>query len=413
MKIIVVGTSNSVIGGKGYIEALRLEHEVVQLSSGRTPFYSCMKTILNHKSEIENSDLLIIDHYINDVYFYGAPLGDSYRKHLDLFYSYLSSLNVNILNLMFPIQDFEQIKAIDIYHQTKSLCDKYAISVLDLNEFDVPKEFYRDLIHLTHDVSYALGLSLNKGFSKFDFESVDFGSVSNFPFYSLNASDLPKNRNESGNFKNSLISVDYLKLEHELTVHVPEEHELIALGLLTDKTVDGCSGFILNNEGMGVSGGGYFLETVEKNVCGNFTISPLFGENEVRNMMGRGVSKGLFSYCYIVDFFLLDTGKKMECISAKRKQYRIDISEFSILAKKFLSMGNKNSDFPKLAPKSINKLRDFALSLGAEDLQVSRDLMLLAHLARPTGSVIKKKLAEYEKALNEQTKRSIIHKLFD
>lgn len=404
MKILVVGTSNSVMGNKGYIEALRLEHEVVQLSSGRTPFYSCMKTIVNNKDEIENSDLLVIDHYINDVNFYGDILGDSYREHLDIFYSYLSSLNVNILNLMFPIKNLKDKPSIDLYHQTKSLCEKYDISVLDLNEYDVPKEFYKDEVHLTHDTSYALGLSLNKGFSKCEFERVRAGSVSNFPFYSLLASDLPDSRNETGNFKNSLINVDYLKLDNEITVHTPEKHQLVAIGLLRDKTLDGCSGFVLNGEQSGVNGSGYFLETLEQSVYGEFTISPLFGKHEVRNMMGRGVSKGQFSYCYVVDFFLFDTEKSMTYIPAKRKQYQVDISEFIILANKLLSISNKNYDFPKLTPKSIDKLRDFALSFSDHDLIVARDFMLLAHLARPAGPMIKQRLAEYEKALNEQSK---------
>ncbi|WP_136483248.1 hypothetical protein [Vibrio sp. H11] len=404
MKIFVVGTSNSVMGNKGYIEALRLEHDVVQLSSGRTPFYSCMKTIVNHKDEIESSDLLIIDHYINDVNFYGSLLGEPYKEHLKLFYSYLSALNVNILNLMFPIQDLEQRESIDLYHQTKSLCEQHSISVLDLNKFNIPKEFYSDLIHLTHDVSYALGLSLNKGLSKVDFDNVDFGTVSDFPFYSLSASKIPNNRNKSCTFKNSLICVEYLKLEHEITVHVPKGHKLIALGLLLDKTMNGRSGFELNDEQSGVSGGGYFLETVEQTVCGDFTISPLSGYHEVRNMMGRGISKGLFTYFYIVDFLFFDTERNMEFNSAIRKSYNIDISQFISLSNKFVAIGNREPSFPKISPKSVNKLRELALSLEVEDLKIARDLMLLANLARPDGPVIKTKLAEYEKALNGKSK---------
>lgn len=38
MKIVVLGTSNPVMGNKGFLQLLSISHEVIQLSSGRVPF---------------------------------------------------------------------------------------------------------------------------------------------------------------------------------------------------------------------------------------------------------------------------------------------------------------------------------------------------------------------------------------
>ncbi|MDN2664389.1 hypothetical protein OW492_13515 [Psychromonas sp. 14N.309.X.WAT.B.A12] len=111
MKIIIVGTSNSVMGNKGFIESLRIDNEVIQLSSGRTPFLCTLKTIMLNQKLIESSDILIIDHYINDINFYVLEKGPDYIKMVKDFYIYLSSLNVNVLNLMFPILGLKSRKA--------------------------------------------------------------------------------------------------------------------------------------------------------------------------------------------------------------------------------------------------------------------------------------------------------------
>ncbi len=392
MKIVIVGTSNSVMGNKGYIQALRLDHDVVQLSTGRTPFYTVMNTIMVNKDEVENSDLLIIDHYINDINFYGDRLGNEYREHLELFYKYISSLNVNVLNLMFPIYDLENRSSLDIYHQTKSLCEQFNVSILDLNEVDIPFNYYQDKIHLKHDVSYALGLSMNQGLSHLFLGDVSSGEISDFPFYVLNAKDIASYDNEVGNFENSLVNVDYLKLVNSITIHNTDNHRLVALGLLRDKNVTGCSGFSLNGEYYALNGGGYFMETLDNIVKGDLTISPLNGHKEVRNMMGRGISKGEFTYCYISDFLFIDMNKSIEYTPSKREVYNIDIKNFLQLAER---IGGERQYFPKISNKYVDRLRDLLLAM---------DFMKLANLGRPSGGFIKKKLAEYKKYLNEKSK---------
>lgn len=52
-----------------------------------------------------------------------------------------------------------------------------------------------------------------------------------------------------------------------------------------------------------------------------------------------------------------------------------------------------------MQPKDIDLIRNAALKLEDTDLQMARDLMALAHKARPQGPFIRKKLSEYESKL--------------
>lgn len=76
MKIVILGTSDSVMGQKGFVRALRQRHEVVNLSAGRVGVAFHLNRIIEHYEMIESADLLIIDHYINDVNGFGPHLGD-------------------------------------------------------------------------------------------------------------------------------------------------------------------------------------------------------------------------------------------------------------------------------------------------------------------------------------------------
>lgn len=62
------------------------------------------------------------------------------------------------------------------------------------------------------------------------------------------------------------------------------------------------------------------------------------------------------------------------------------------------------TDNLQLSNQTIEFLRDSAVKLENDNMKMSLELMNLAHLARPQGPFIKKKMAEYEKALKEQKK---------
>lgn len=96
--------------------ALKEQHEVINLSVGRTPVLMHIKTILDKKEEIEQGDILIIDHYINDMMSYAADYGSDYQVYVEDLYKILSSLNINTINLLFPILRYKCHKNV-IYYQ--------------------------------------------------------------------------------------------------------------------------------------------------------------------------------------------------------------------------------------------------------------------------------------------------------
>jgi len=60
--------------------------------------------------------------------------------------------------------------------------------------------------------------------------------------------------------------------------------------------------------------------------------------------------------------------------------------------------------------KQINLIRDAAISLEKDNLQMSHDLMALAYEKRPQGPLIKKKLNKYKQQLKPLIK---LKELFD
>lgn len=60
---------------------------------------------------------------------------------------------------------------------------------------------------------------------------------------------------------------------------------------------------------------------------------------------------------------------------------------------------NKTINLPELSRKTIDTLKNMAVDIESNDLRVAKELMLLAHLARPNGLFIKNKLNQYKKIL--------------
>lgn len=69
----------------------------------------------------------------------------------------------------------------------------------------------------------------------------------------------------------------------------------------------------------------------------------------------------------------------------------------------------------KLKPKTIDAIRDLAVSVESKDLELAQDLMLLAHKSRPKGSFIKRKLDDYTLKLGNLNSPSniLVRNLFE
>lgn len=61
----------------------------------------------------------------------------------------------------------------------------------------------------------------------------------------------------------------------------------------------------------------------------------------------------------------------------------------------------------KLRPETINTLRDMAVKMEKHNLNISYELMSIAHAARPSGNFIRKKYEEYKNELVTLTKEQL------
>ena len=65
-------------------------------------------------------------------------------------------------------------------------------------------------------------------------------------------------------------------------------------------------------------------------------------------------------------------------------------------------------DFKDLNPKTVDALRDLAIEYENSNLLVAKELMHLAHLARPDGPYIKYKFNEYVKRMENRSVEDIV-----
>lgn len=386
MNIVIIGTSNSIYGRNGFIKSLKHDHNVIEFLTGRVPIYYHLKTLLINKSTIEDCDLLIIDHYVNDVNFYYDRLGDEYIEKCKIFYDHLSCLNINILNVLFPIFDLKERKSFSFYQKIKELSAEYDISLLDLNLCSFPSIAYKDKIHIHLSLSYIIGLYLSKELIRLklnnDLIKPVNGAINSTPFRTITARDLSQldKNNHINIFKNSLLSIEYIDLKKTITIKSEDDESFISIGYLRPKENSGNSGVRINNADFGLRGIGYYHEVVNPIKDNYIKIEPIFGNSiELDNLMGRGKSKGEFTYCYIVELFFYNESILFNGKPASRRKFEFNYPHLLELSESFFSNGHqakKNNTgiwsplikkiFNKIAPKDWNDMPNKKIQTNPE-----------------------------------------------
>ena len=211
-KIYVIGISNSVIGIKGYIAALRKEHDVVNRSCGRNPFLFHIAHILQNREVIEKCDLLIIDHYGNDANYYGGIPSFNYDERLEDLYFLLSTLNVDVINILFPRikVNYKEIKG-----KVISKSCKYGISYIDLDEAGISRRHYIDSFHINRSASYIFGMHLSRFVSSISHAPPSGGRLDSFPARLVLARDLFA-PSEIKAFSNSMCNIEFAPLSYDV-----------------------------------------------------------------------------------------------------------------------------------------------------------------------------------------------------
>lgn len=400
MKIVVLGTSNSVVGNKGYLQSLRLDHEVIQLSSGRVPFYYHIKEILDKREIFESADLVILDHYVNDVNFYAEKNLKDYQKHLEQFYLLLSSLNTRVLNVLFPIWKLAEGVGLEILKNTIELSGKYKIQYLNLNDVEFRYYHFLNDVHLNHNSSYALGLILKKYIDELCLTDKPVGGhVESYPFYTVSPEDFSSG-NQIGHFSNSLLSQKYVDIQSPIQVDAENTSRLISIGYLRPKDQRMSSGVLINGVAYGMGEFGYFHECVDHDCYGDVKIEPVFGEcSPIKNLMGRGISKGEFGYCYITDLLFYDESQSLKIESAKREIYEISF-DASLLLFHVERLSPQIDDLPFVDLKMVKYFRDAAISIENENLSAAYLMMCIARRGNPSGITITSKIKSYRRKLD-------------
>jgi len=283
---------------------------------------------MNNKELIEQSDLLIIDHYVNDIDFYADELGSKYRDECEIFYKLLASINTHVLNVLFPILDLRTRNSFGYYEHVKLLSDKYQIPLLDLNEYAFQPNHFRDPVHIKRRPSYALGLALSDVIDN-QFKCAPYGGrVKYNPFEVIDSEFIAtlNSANEKGNFRNKLIDIDYVDIKHEVSVEL-QGREVKSIGYVHPKKAKNNSGIILNNKCLSLVAGGYFHESFDDGVCNDsvLSIKPLLGVfQHIPSLMKREVISGNFDYLHITEL-LIKSDRNIEYKAATKVLHKFEI----------------------------------------------------------------------------------------
>ncbi len=390
MDIVIVGTSNSILGREGFIKALETNHNVKRFAIGRTPLFYSLFTLMEFRSVIENCDLLILDHYINDVNFYEPKFGREYISHLDNFYLYISSLNVNILNILFPIKNIKKRNNLYIYDRVVEHSNNYNMSLIDLNLLDIPDEDYLDDVHISKQLSYFLGVMIDSELHKFKY-SVSGGECKSNPYSSLKVDSLSDVIGDYCTLKNSILEVSYVSLKGSFHIDLSESKSLFAISYVRPVDTISLSGISINGKMSAFSGYGYYLETLSEPVKRRAEISTVKGYHELEALMGRETLSGEYEFCGLSELYFYDSCVKMICISSTRKKIIIDtdniLKHWKVISQRY---SNK-----KIKDVSIDLIRDIAMSLEEIDIVAAYELMKIAYHNRKHGDLIKYKVSQY------------------
>lgn len=405
MKIVILGTSNSVLGQKGFVRALRQRHEVINLSTGRVGVAFHLNRIIEHYEMIESADLLIIDHYINDVSRFGAHLGDQYISDLNVLFDCLRCMNTHVINLLFPFIAKEHMD-LRFHEVAVEGMRNRNLSFVDLHEIGLKRQHFRDEVHLTIGASYLMGMILAREIARLEnVPKPSGGAIHENPFKRYSISELIPNT-PCLNHRNRLMSFDYLPLTSDLHLPFHPEESLYGVGYFTPKDHEANQGISIGADNIGLDSlpSNYFHENIETTTKGSVKLRPVLGEDiKLESAMGRGILKGKFEPPYLVDL----TTRRHDIVFAgtpsRSINLEIDMSGF---------LDALDYGVPTfLQPSLADLVRDQALREETKDAAKAYALMQLAATLRPDGPLIKQKLKEYADQISQNPNHRTSHGL--
>ena len=383
MDVTVIGTSNSVIGRNGYIQAMVDNNiKVNNFSLGRSSHFHHLMTIIENIDIIEKSSAVIIDHLSNPVF------GEcyAYKEELKDLYKVLSSLNTNVIILQMPVTWTFPNQWIDIIKVSKELANNYNITFVDLNEISFVKSNFKDHSHINEYSSYVFGCYLSSFLKSFNGKPKTGNSKDLFNSYKILYPE------ETEKYINTLVDVDFLKLTSLLLVN-NVMGRLLAVKYLSG----GQSYFAINSKNYFLKDGDFnhvYVEAFKDNIY----IDKSIKLEPHKNGCSLPVLRGSSHYPSEIPGFLkiISLILKIKCPSVipatdrKSKMFYFDNVNSHINHLNRFDHINSSID-----EDAVNLLRDAAILLEDKDLKQSIKLMKKATAMRPSGVFIKNKLNEY------------------
>jgi hypothetical protein len=221
MKISIIGTSNSV-RRNSYVQALSKENEIYNFSVGGNPIFFHIFSYLKNQKEIDNTDILIVEHYINDYFYINTRLDvKEYKKHVVNYYKMIKTTSSIPIVLFLPRvvlrDDF-----VEYFDFLKSTLDELNIVYFDFTKIEFDEEEFDNVAHVKTNISYAIGEILSKRLSnKSLLGSYKKSMMVDNPYQIVEARELARYGNQKvDEYKNSLVSLEYIELIEPIKIPV-------------------------------------------------------------------------------------------------------------------------------------------------------------------------------------------------
>lgn len=417
-KVYVIGTSNSVIRN-GWIEGLKTNKdlEVVNLSRGGSPVFMHIATVMLKRNELENADLIILDHAVNDINCYMPALRDRYLSYIDDLMALVSTLNKPVINMIFPILTLKKKSyGAQIREYVGRLCKQYGYYLLDFNRYTLNQKYYMDDLHLRREVAFFLGMELTHLFSdivKNDIPNQSKVKLEQCPYEVLDIQGLKQlnNSNKVKEFKNSLGSFPHIQLRENMRLSNYSGYSILGLAYFNEPGKTYAFQIGSNHETVAryrACGEKYMVEALPEPILidGNTTIGKVQGSvKEIPCLLNYDESVRTDTASWINLSFLLlrdnsDLLIKSEGYSRRSRPVpTLERVNKIINTLPFLFDG-------MLTTEEVDTIRDAALIAEKQNINLALKVMNIAYRFRPKGVMIKRKINAYIEKMDKSKHKS-------
>lgn len=408
----------------GYTAAMSELFESTSLCVGRVPIHYHICQVISKASEIAAADLVLLDHYVNDIISYcDLQRQNSYLTHIENLYRILSETGTPVINIFFPIRNMTAPQ-VEHLERLKELSLRWSLDIVDLNQQPFNEALFSDPHHLLRMASYMFGLRLGDMIrmradiyrtrkrpacldtARLPYRVLDLTRDAGLPESSL------------GSFTNSLISKTYADLgraaiELNWPSGLSDRSQLISLGYLNEDNIADSAVEVQREAGMfagfmrqtrfsyRLAMQGYFHEAfrepIEQARCIRLsaptkaeTYLPICGRLKVPHKVMP------YTPAKLTELMFHDPAISYEPPRVDRGE-ALDFTGLASLVFRGFEHVKVQEIMPAKTNGIVNNLRDIAVKLEAVDLEASESLMKLARIFRPQGPFILEKLKEYER----------------